>query len=170
MFSEAMDRETVTEGQIRQIQRYRNCIHLAGNLSHQLSFELPVMMGKEVVNLKMKLIEGQQDAATVKLQMSSKEYGTFDAMAVIKGTGLQGYMICDNRQVVDQIKAQESIMRQEIENLGIKVGELTITMNRKNKEFYRTDITEQPMGEKPSNQLLYQVAKIFIKYAKQTSN
>ncbi len=168
MFEKSLEREDVTEGQVKQLQRYHNCIQLAGSLSHQQTFELPVIMGQEVVNLKVKLVEGQKDVSTIKIQMSSQDYGTLDALAVVKEAALQAYVVCDDRQVVAKMKEQDNALRKEIESLGVKVEELTITMNRKSKEFYRTDITEKAVGEKPSNQLLYQIAKIFIKYAKKT--
>ena len=169
MFEIAMENDNVTEDQIQQIRRYQNCIRLAGNLTHQQTFEIPVVMGEDVVNLKVKLVEGQQEASTVKLQMSSEQFGTLDAVAVVREDMLQGYLICDNRQVVEQLTFNEGAMRQEMQALGLNTGELIITMNRKAKEFYRTDITEKSVGEKPSNQTLYQVAKIFIKYAKQAT-
>ncbi len=169
MFDKAMESENVTTEQIRQITRYQNCIQLAGSLSHQQTFEIPVVMGEDVLNLKVKLVEGQQKTSSVKVQMSSEQFGTLDGVATVKGDTLQGYLICDNSQVVDQLKFQESAIRQDFEDLGLKTGEFIITMNRKAKEFYRTDISEKPVGEKSSNQVLYQVAKTFIKYAMQAT-
>ena len=169
MFDKAMESENVTTEQIRQITRYQNCIQLAGSLSHQQTFEIPVVMGEDVLNLKVKLVEGQQKTSSVKVQMSSEQFGTLDGVATVKDDTLQGYLICDNSQVVDQLKFQESAIRQDFEDLGLKTGEFIITMNRKAKEFYRTDISEKPVGEKSSNQVLYQVAKTFIKYAMQAT-
>lgn len=167
IFEKAMETDTVSVRQVEQLRKYHNAIRLAGNLSNQQTFELPVVLGDEVVNLKVKLVEGQQENSNMKIQMSSPELGTINAFAVVQDNSLSGYLICDNREMADQLKLKETVLKQEIEELGIKTEQFTISMNRKTTEYYRTDISENIAKERPTNQTLYHLAKIFVKYVKQ---
>lgn len=163
----AMEKEGVTADQINELRKYHNAVSLAGDLSRGNTFEIPVVLEDEVVNLKVRLIEGQHKNSNMKLQMSSPECGTINAFAVVQENSLSGYLVCENRQVADQLKMQEAELKQEIEELGIRTEQFTISMNRKTTEYYRTDISENPAKERPSNQTLYHLAKIFVKHVKQ---
>ncbi len=170
MFEKAMDTENVTVDQIEQIRKYQNCIRLAGSLRNHQTFELPVVVGEDILNLKVKLVEGNHETSSVKIQMSGEQYGTMDAVATVKGDILEGYFVCNNRQVMDQLVSKETDIRQEIEDLGFKIDQFTITMNRKKKEFYQSDSVEKIVENKPSTQKLYQLAKIFVTCGKQATN
>ncbi len=167
MLARSMERNDVTTGQVDQLRMYHNCIRLAAGLSSHQTFEVPVVLGEDVVNLKVQLIEGQQGVANMKLQISDPKYGTVDALAVVQKDSVSGYLVSDSRQVADHLASVETEMKQEIESLGITTNQFTISMNKRTKDFYQTDGTEKVAEERPSNQMLYQLAKIFVKYTRQ---
>lgn len=160
VFDEYMKSGDVTGEDTKQLTIYHNVIRLAGNLSKERMFEIPVALGEEVVNMKVQLVGARGESSKVSIHMQDEDMGTFDATATIEEGALFACIMCDNRKVTEYYKEHDAQIREALEQTGLAVKQLIVTMNRKQTEFYETGAAGR--GTEASSEALYQVAKVFV--------
>ncbi len=163
VFEGYMESNEVTSEDMDELRLYKHSIRLASDLAKSQMFEVPVSVGDEVVNLKVQMVPSTDGQAKVAVQMSEESFGTLDVTATVVNNELSAFVVCDNRTVVEYFTENNEAVTQALEKTGVNVKQLTVTMNRKKTEFYDT---EHAAGEGTKTEVLYNVAKTFVKMTK----
>lgn len=164
VFEAFMDKDEVSSNDMEQIRLYNNSIRLASDLAKSQMFEVPVSVNGDVVNLRVQMVPSTNGQAKVAIQMADESFGTMDITAHVEDEGLSAFVVCDNRRVVDYFTENRQTVVTALEQTGVSVKQLTVTMNRKQTEFYDTDHVS---SETTKTEVLYNVAKTFVKMTKQ---
>ncbi|MDO5291173.1 MAG: DUF6240 domain-containing protein [bacterium] len=163
VFEEYMNSSQVSSKDMEELRLYKNSIRLASQMSKSQMFEVPVNVGDDVVNLKVQMVPSTDGQAKVTIHMAQEAFGTLDVTASMQGEQLSAFLVCDNRKVVDYFNTRQEEVTKELEQSGVKVKQLVVTMNRKQTEFYDTSSNQ---GAMTKTEALYSVAKTFVALTK----
>lgn len=159
-----MEADTVTTKEVSQLRLYQNVIHLAGNLSKERIFEIPVKVGNDVLTMKVQMVDSKEGQSKVSIHMEDEEAGSFDAVATAEDGMLSACIMCDNAKVADYYEKQEEAMKEEVARIGLTIKQFVVTRNRKQTDVY--DTTSENTKTAASTEALYEVAKLFVATAK----
>ena len=147
-------------------QMYKQ-ISLMGNLAQEERYEAPVSINGEMTNISLRIIHNTQEGGKVTATMQSQEYGSIVAEFGITGQKLSGYVACSQQTSLVQLEAGIEDFSRQLQEEGITLENTNFIQSR------QLDIThfkaESGAGnEEISTKQLYQVAKSFIGYIKET--
>ena len=135
-------------------------IGFAATLSKGQSYELPIYTkeGWTSVHVTFKSSDGKTPGVTV--SFSTQEYGNVKGSFAVKENGVDGLIVSDSREAVDNLRLKDEEICREIEKSGLGIRGLSYVYSSRSTEngYYGLENGEKVTGEK-----LYKIAKSFIK-------
>ena len=163
VIDEALD---MAEGglDVKELKLIHKQIGVAGNLSRKQNYEVPVNIDGEWTSINLRLISGEGDEGSVVATMDTDKYGKVAAKFIMTGRECRGYITSDSRDKLSDLKMLEDALKDEIEQDGKSLKELSFVRNDRLdlNDFAR----EEGEGKDVSSSDLYEVAKAFVKIVK----
>ena len=135
-------------------------IGFAATLSKGQSYELPIYTkeGWTSVHVSFKSSDGKAPGVTV--SFFTQEYGNVKGSFSVRENGVDGIVVSDSRDAVDNLKLKDESIRGEMEKSGLGIRGLSYVYSSRSakEQYYDSDSDGKVTGEK-----LYKIAKSFIK-------
>lgn len=135
-------------------------IGFANSLSKGLSYEVPIYTkeGYTSAHVTFRASDGNNPGVTV--SFVSEEYGKVKGSFTVKESTVEGLIVSDSRDGVDNLKEKDEAIRTELNKSGMDKASLSYVFSRNTVDESYFDKT---MSEKVTSEKLYKVAKSFIK-------
>lgn len=125
-----------TYANAKSLEAYADGLQLAGQLRKKQIFEVPVVKGQEIIHLKVQLQAEEETASKLRIRLNQEEFGQIDISLRVKDGQVEGTFFCETRPQYEELLAKKAELKDGITKVGFSVGELHITMNKKESVFY----------------------------------
>lgn len=152
---------------LKAIQSCQRQLTLAGNLSKEENYRIPVEINGETTAIHLKVLHGEE-GGMVKAALSTESYGDVAAQFSVRNQKLTGYIACSTQEGTSRLQDKEETLRsafeKHVESLvqnDVEIGSVGILHS---KELDLNSFTAgEPSGESSVKTAdLYQIAKAFI--------
>lgn len=147
---------------LRELQLLHKEISLAGNLSREENYEVPIEINGKItsINLKIQHKEGQEGKVTASMEV--EPYGKIGAKFQVSDQYVKGLIVCTSEEGVKFLAGIEKDFQQSIGKKRKKIQEFHIIQSE-NLDFHQFEETKAGEKSKQSTKTLYEVAKEFIR-------
>ena len=145
-------------GSLRLIQKG---IALAGRLSRQEHYEMPVVIGEEVSSLSLTILKGTLESGKAEIRVNFPEQGVVEAELTVKNNEIKGFILCETTEGQQLITGCLEEVKAGFEGLGLTVKQINVSMDR---AAAKPGQREAKQEDRPTEtKILYQAAKILVK-------
>ena len=152
---------------VKELQSIYKQISVAGNLSKEENYEIPVRLGEEVTSINLKIVQGKQDRREVKITFQTENFGHVEARFVDTEFGLEGSVLTDymdGKMLLEN--HQEDLTKAVTEVLKDTKTQLKSLFFGVNEKLDISSVDKKVRERDVDVSLLYKVAKEFIYYVK----
>ncbi|MBR6486962.1 MAG: hypothetical protein IKT17_09770 [Lachnospiraceae bacterium] len=158
--TEAVD-DSVTDIDVRALKLLHKELSIAGSLSRQQNYEVPVNIDGEWTSINLRLVSNSDEEGSVIATMDTGKYGRVAAKFLMTGKECRGYITSDRQDGIDSLKSLKDELAGLISKDGRSVKELDFVRSDKLdlNDFAREE------GEGAANvdsADLYETAKAFL--------
>ena len=164
-FSSVLDEAMETPEDFLDLRTLQSCqkqLALAGNLSREENYQIPVEINGELTAINLKVLHGT-GTGKVNVTVQTEEFGRITAKFSLREQNVSGYIACERREgtVWLQGRQEESESALRASGEARETGSLVILQGR---EVGGEDYTEEEVngGEGQQTADLYKIAKAFI--------
>lgn len=155
-----LDQTYPTYGNTKSLEAFSDGLQLTGQLRKKHIFEIPVVKGEEIVHLKVQLQAEEDTASKLRIRLNQEEFGQTDVSLRVKDGQVEGAFFCETRPQYEELLAKKAELKDVITKVGFSVGELHITMNKKESVFY--DTVKEEDSTSVSYESLYALTKEMV--------
>ncbi|MCR5358225.1 MAG: DUF6240 domain-containing protein [Lachnospiraceae bacterium] len=158
--TEAVD-NAVTDIDVRALKLLHKELSVAGSLSRQQNYEVPVNIDGEWTSINLRLVSSSEEEGSVIATMDTEKYGKVAAKFLMTGKECRGYITSDRQDGTDALKALKDELTELISKDGRSVKELDFV--RSDKLDLNGFAREEGEGAANADSAdLYETAKAFI--------
>lgn len=149
---------------LRTLQSCKKQLALAGSLSKEENYQIPVEINGELTAINLKVLHGSE-SGKVSITAQTDEYGQITARFSLKEQTVSGYIACDSRQGTDWLRGRQDALERSLavpgaEGKVMQVSNVAVLYSREiADEDYGTISEEQTQAQTAD---LYLIAKSFI--------
>lgn len=149
---------------LRTLQSCKKQLALAGSLSKEENYQIPVEINGELTAINLKVLHGS-DTGKVSITAQTEDYGQITARFSLKEQTVSGYIACDSRAGTDWLRGRQDALEGALEVPGAdgratQTGSVAILYSREiADEDYEALSEEQSQAQTAD---LYAIAKSFI--------
>ncbi len=149
---------------LRALQSCKKQLALAGSLSKEENYQIPVEINGELTAINLKILHGGE-TGKVSVTAQTEEYGQITARFSLKEQTVSGYIVCDSRKGTDWLRGRQDALERSLAVSGPdgetkQVGNVAVLYGKEiAAEDYGTLSEEQTQVQTSD---LYLVAKSFI--------
>lgn len=152
---------SVEPQQVEQLVLLHNQITLSGKLASKKYYQVPIKLGEEMLTVNVQLQSTDTKDSKVHIKTRSEDYGQIEISLSIQNQQVDGFILCEKRQVQEQMEAQSNLLKDELKELGFESKQIITTVNQKAKQVVYDKREESET--KAATKELYEVAKIFLR-------
>lgn len=150
---------------LRTLQSCKKQLALAGSLSREENYQIPVEINGELTAINLKVLHGS-GGGRVNVTLQTEEFGQITAKFSLREKTVSGYIACESKEGTqwlqgrqEELEAAVTVSGENDQNGG--TGSLVILQGR---EADGTDYTREEIenGAKEQTADLYRIAKAFI--------
>ena len=147
---------------LRELHLLHKEISLAGKLSREENYEVPVEINGKItsINLKIQHKEGQEGKVTASMEV--EPYGKIGARFQVSDQHVKGLIVCTSEEGIEFLKGVGKDFQQSIGKEGKKIQEFHIIQNE-SLDFHQFEEIKEGEKSKQSTKTLYEIAKEFIR-------
>ena len=168
MLEESIERREVNHLDLKELQSVYKQLTVAGNLSREESYEIPLKIGEEITSVNLTVTHSKQEEANVKITMDTKVYGQVEARFTLRENVLEGSVLTDYMDKKQDLQQREHQLTKAVEEAltetKISLKGIFFGVNEK-LDINRLEKREENLSQDIS--VLYKVAKSFIRYISQ---
>ncbi len=164
-FSSVLDEAMETPEDFLDLRTLQSCqkqLALAGNLSREENYQIPVEINGELTAINLKVLHGT-GAGKVNVTVQTEEFGRITAKFSLREQNVSGYIACESREGTVWLQGRQEELESALKGSGEdrETGSLVILQGR---EVGGEDYTEEEVngGEGQQTADLYKIAKAFI--------
>lgn len=167
VIQQGMEEETITYEQMKNWKLLSSQIRLAGALSSQNDYHIPVTIGGELTNVHVQLIQNESKQEKVAVSVDTQAYGKAAVLFTVRHTNtdavLEGYVQTDSQSLKEQLKQAEPVFRESVQKAaGLSVGTISYAWQETvDLAKISADMSSGRTGS-VSTAALYQTAKAVI--------
>mgnify|MGYP001027947776 FL=1 len=150
---------------LRTLQSCQKQLALAGSLSREENYQIPVEINGELTAINLKILHGTE-TGKVNVTVQTEEFGQITAKFSLRGQRVSGYIACESSEGTTWLQGRQEELEKALTALGEEgsrreTGSLVILQGR---EVNGEDYTEEDIngGEGQQTAELYGIAKAFI--------
>lgn len=162
ILSKEYESPIITAEDISQLKLLGNTVQLMQSLSKQEHYEIPIQVGESITNVRLTVIRGAKEAGKVHINVNSETLGNIEGELSINKEKVKGFFLCDSRIGLETLQEEKTELGSRLKEIGLDLDQMNYSLNRKVKDFYTSNQTD----EKTNTKILYQAAKILIKTIK----
>ena len=134
-------------------------IGFAASLSRNESYEVPVQLDEGWTSIHLTIVHSNEEAGKVKASFESDVYGRVEALFALKTNGVDGFVVSDSRDGVDNLKRIDDKIREGFSAEDLETSNISYVFSAsRNPERY-INISQ---STEVSDKSLYKIAKAFI--------
>ncbi len=164
-FSSVLDEAMETPEDFLDLRTLQSCqkqLALAGNLSREENYQIPVEINGELTAINLKVLHGT-GTGKVNVTVQTEEFGRITAKFSLREQNVSGYIACESREGTVWLQGRQEELESALKASGEdrETGSLVILQGR---EVGGEDYTEEEVngGEGQQTADLYKIAKAFI--------
>ncbi len=164
-FSSVLDEAMETPEDFLDLRTLQSCqkqLALAGNLSREENYQIPVEINGELTAINLKVLHGT-GTGKVNVTVQTEEFGRITAKFSLREQNVSGYIACESREGTVWLQGRQEELESALKGSGEdrETGSLVILQGR---EVGGEDYTEEEVngGEGQQTADLYKIAKAFI--------
>jgi ssRNA-specific RNase YbeY (16S rRNA maturation enzyme) len=159
-------KQTCTDhNELKQLIQAHKNVEFAINMSRHHSYDIPLVIDDDITNVHLTIINKNAKTNNISIKYSSDICGETNAEFTIKDNSLDGFIISDNKEMTDTLKANSKTLKESLGDIGIDT--LNITYGTKKALNYKYSFNDNYKGEHLSNKKLYSISKMLISNMKQ---
>ena len=150
---------------LRTLQSCKKQLALAGSLSREENYQIPVEINGELTAINLKVLHGN-GAGKVNVTVQTEEFGRITAKFSLREQRVSGYIACESGEGTAWLQGRQEELEQALaasgeDGSGRETGSVVILQGR---EVNGEDYTEEEPGGGEGQQTaeLYGIAKAFI--------
>ncbi|NLG03852.1 MAG: hypothetical protein GX567_08520, partial [Clostridia bacterium] len=146
---------------VRAINLIHKQLTIAGSLSKEDDYQMPVYIGEELSVIHLKVIKGTKEGK-VTASMNSKKYGDVSAEFEVDGKQVTGIIVSNDSEGVVKLSEIEPKLKELLETTGKEMKKLNFVQSN---EYGKTQSAKEDIQKQDNNtdtKSLYEVAKAFI--------
>ncbi|MCR5672854.1 MAG: DUF6240 domain-containing protein [Lachnospiraceae bacterium] len=144
---------------VRTLSMLYKQVGFAATLGRNESYEVPVQLEDGWTSIHLTIVHSNDEAGKVKASFESEAYGRVEALFALKSQGVDGFIVSDSRDGVDNLKRIDDKIREGFLAEKMETSNLSyvFSLNRNNDKYFSPIQAEQT-----SDARLYKIAKAFI--------
>lgn len=158
------------EEAFHKLSQVTKTISFAGMLSQKNMHHIPMIIGEEILNLNVQVVEKNDEISTLSIQVPNENAGMFQATFFLDNQGISGVIHCEHREFTSLLENMKCDIVKEMEAQNLKVNSLSITTHNKKYEPWKNQPQNSNSVERETKNRvvkLYEVAKMVIAKYKQ---
>ena len=167
VLEETVEQKSLGYIDVKEIQTAYKQLSLAGSLSKEENYEIPIQLEDGISSINLKIIHGTAQKKEVKITFETKNLGHVDARFVETDYGLEGSVLTDYMDgktlLQNHMTALQEALTEALKDTKTELKSMFFGVNEK-LDINFTDYKERDKNVNIS--LLYKVAKEFIYYVK----
>ncbi len=149
---------------LRTLQSCQKQLALAGSLSKEENYQIPVEINGELTAINLKVLHGSE-SGKVSITAQTEEYGQITARFSLKEQTVSGYIACDSRQGTDWLCDRQEALERSLAVPGTdgketQVGSVAVLYSREIADEDYAALSEEQTQAQTAD--LYLIAKSFI--------
>ena len=150
---------------LRTLQSCKKQLALAGSLSREENYQIPVEINGELTAINLKILHGSE-AGRVNVAVHTEEFGQITARFALREQTVSGYIACDSREGTTWLHSRQENIKSALEVPGEngqskKADNVVILYSGEVSDGrYTQDDIKGDAGQQTAD--LYQMAKAFI--------
>lgn len=150
---------------LRALQSCQKQLALAGSLSREENYQIPVEINGELTAINLKVLHGDE-AGRVNVAVHTEEFGQITARFALREQTVSGYIACDSREGTEWLQGRQESIKNALETPGedgqSKNAEHVVILYSREVSggTYTQDDIKGDAGQQTAD--LYQMAKAFI--------
>lgn len=149
--------DEMTYEDLSKLRQIGKSISLVSRLSNNRQYEIPIMTGDSISTMRLTIVQNTNESGNVKIQMETHNFGFIYVDMSIQEGKLSGIIVCDSKDSLEQLQAQETTLSETLEKQGVHVKSLKFTLNR--YQQLASHMNDTVAESTSSTKTLYQVAK-----------
>ncbi len=138
-------------------------IRLQGAMRQSRSYDIPIRTGDTITSLNLTIIHGADESGRIQVSMEDGNYGNISLDFKLSDGKVKGFVLCDERSGYEALKAGEDALRENMENAGFQVRNISFGMDFKSRnELLNSQIETQ----EADTAHLYQISKMLVRYVR----
>ena len=157
---------------IRSMTGFYKQLGLMKSLAREENYEIPIEIDGSLTAINLKVIHNEQEEGRVAITFTSEPFGKTAAEFRLTEQGLSGYCTCEKEAGKALLEEHKAEWQEQLVKEGIQPGAVyfTNTNSLNLKDFNKNQTKEQKSGSKADSVQLYQAAKAFIAFVRQTGD
>ena len=151
---------TADASAMKELCRLHHQLKLTVAMSREEQYQVPVRIGDGFTAVNLKIIRNEDFGGKVTVDMQQEEYGQISASFTVSDDTVQGFVMSENRQGAEFLESRASVFIEELEQAGLKAGEISYRSTSKIPMADALPVSEQT-GES-TDAKLYKTAKAFL--------
>ena len=134
-------------------------IGFAASLSRNESYEVPVQLDEGWTSIHLTIVHSNEEAGKVKASFESDIYGRVEALFALRSNGVDGFVVSDSRDGVDNLKRIDDKIREGFSAEDLETSNISyvFSLNRNPERYINVS-----QSTEVSDKSLYKIAKAFI--------
>ncbi len=138
-------------------------IRLQGAMRQSRSYDIPIRTGDTITSLNLTIIHGADESGRIQVSMEDEGCGNISLDFKLSGGTVKGFVLCDDRSGFEALKDGEGVLKENIENAGFQVRNISFGMDFKSRnELLNSQIETQ----EADTAHLYQISKMLVRYVR----
>lgn len=161
-----MKSEVINTKLLNQGISIANVMTFLKTLADREFYRIPIETENGVTNMNLTIIRGDTDSGKVGVTIWSEALGNIKAEISIKDDKLQGYISCDDRNVLAHIKDNSTVLKDVVEDSGLRNVKIDYIIHNKgnfNSNYQGIDNGNKGEESSDTEKTLYRLARAIIR-------
>ncbi|MGN0347487.1 MAG: DUF6240 domain-containing protein [Lachnospiraceae bacterium] len=148
---------------LREISFAMKQISLASSMAKEENYEIPMWFGEELAAVNVRIVHTKENQGKMSIHAETEKFGMVHAVFISKEEGLDGFVVCQNRDIMEMLKENKDALPEEIRRLDFAQNERMSVNNFKQSADEKSKGAEDAGNrERISTKRLYETAKAFL--------
>lgn len=152
---------------IRSLKMLHKELQLAGSLSHEENYEIPMFIRSELTSVNVKIIRGSQQKGTTVITMETETYGKVAARFTVDKERITGLVVGEEPQFLEKIKEKDVSLRSMLNTAEQTVRKMNYAIGRDIDLNQFEENIERSEAEGVATESLYRISKTFLVFVKE---
>lgn len=151
---------------IRSLKMLHKELQLAGSLSKEENYEIPMFIQSELTSVNVKIIRGSEQKGTTVITMETEIYGKVAARFTVDKERITGLVVGEEPQFLDKMKEKDVSLRSMLNTSDQTVRKMNYAIGRDIDLNQFEENIERSGEEGVTTESLYRISKTFLVFLK----
>ena len=151
---------------IRSLKMLHKELQLAGSLSREENYEIPMFIQSELTSVNVKIIRGSKQKGTTVITMETEIYGKVAARFTVDKERITGLVVGEEPQFLDKMKEKDVSLRSMLNTADQTVRKMNYAIGRDIDLNQFEENIERSGEEGVTTESLYRISKTFLMFVK----